>query len=743
MKNMPISLINKWFIAILIVSFSCFSKLASAQVPNLARLLGGPSTTAAPASAPEVNAEDWAARLKSLQQSYTQWQQAADPSTEELRRVTERLLEQLSSFVQSRQAETNPKDEAADLPTLPTEGKTAPFSMLDVDALRDMRDHGAAQQRMLGNALALQEDEVVAGLAQRKRTSEALRLRQEQLERAQSDTDKAGQSVAFELARVQSLSAELQVALAVQARANARTRRDAWTKPLARMDQEIERVRPHQQLSEQDMAHIRQQSEAAANRWESRRLQTAQMLARLESGKLQQAYALQTQAYQTRVRALLELRALARGQMQVWESRQRALQAGPNASLARQAVQTIEPALTQIAQRLLAVEEQRDLLMAEQRAYLARQTNASSNDTEPGDIKTLADVRELADLYEHMRQDLVRVRVQLSRSLEDLNLSPRELGLGEWFGHVWAVLLQTLQRVWQFELFSATETSQVNGQTVTVDYGVTIGKSVGVLVLFVLGYALATRLASVLTRVLVQRGGVSEALALVLQRWLMSLLVIVVLLVVLRMARVPLTVFAFLGGALAIGFGFGAQNVIKNLISGVIILFERKVRVGDVVTIGGISGTVTAVDLRATTVSGFDGVISIVPNSFLLEQQVSSWSYGNPPLRRSITVGIAYGSDTALVAQQLLFCAQSHPLVLPEPAAVVLLEEFGTDSLLFRLNYWIAHSRPRSGPEIDSDLRLAIEAALAAAGLGIPFAQRDVHLHTTNPIVVQCESRAQ
>jgi len=704
----------------------------------LARLLGGPSASAAPASAPEVTAEDWAARLKSLQQSYTQWQQTADPSTEELRRITERLLEQLSSFVQSRQAEPNPKGASANQPTLPTEGKTAPFSMLDVDALRDMRDHGAAQQRMLGNALTLQEDEVVAGLAQRKRTSEALRLRQEQLERAQSNADKAAQAVALELARVQSLSAELQVELAVRARANARTRRDAWTEPLARMDQEIERVRPHQQLSEQDMAHIRQQSEAAANRWENRRLQTAQMLARFESGKLQQAYPLQAQAYQTRIRALLELRALARGQVQVWEYRQRALRAGTNASLARQAAQTIEPALVQVAQRLLAVEDQRDLLMAEQRAYLARQTNVSSNDTDPGDIKTLADVRELADLYEHMRQDLVRVRVQLSRSLEDLNLSPRELGLGEWLSHVWAALLQTLQRVWQFELFSATETSQVNGQTVTVDYGVTIGKSVGVLVLFVLGYALASRLAGVLTRVLVQRGGVSEALALVLQRWMMSLLVIVVLLVVLRMARVPLTVFAFLGGALAIGFGFGAQNVIKNLISGVIILFERKVRVGDVVTIGGISGTVTAVDLRATTVSGFDGVISIVPNSFLLEQQVSSWSYGNPPLRRSITVGVSYGSDTALVVQQLLLCAQSHSLVLSEPAAVVLLEDFSADSLLFRLNYWIAHSRPRTGPEIDSDLRLAIESALAEAGLRIPFAQRDVRLQVNQPIPVQC-----
>ncbi|MBP9906993.1 MAG: mechanosensitive ion channel [Rhodoferax sp.] len=698
--------------------------------------MGGSTSAAAVASAPEVPTEDWPQRLSSLEQSYEQWRELQDPSYDELRRNAARLIEQLGSFIQQRKSEPGQGAAGVDMPALATAGKTAPFSMLDVDALRDLRDHGAAQQRTLGNALALQEEEVVQALAQLKKAGETLRLRQERAARASSNAVDATLTVTLELARLGQIQAELQVAQSVQARASARSGRDAWNEPLSRMDQEIERVRPHQHLSQQDLAMIREQSEAATGRWETRRLQATQTLTRLESGRLREAYPLQTQAFQARVRALLELRVLARGKLQAWEYRQQALDATADPAQTAQMGQVLDTALSQITSRLRAEEDQRDLLLAEQRSYTSRQIGSAVSD--PKQSKLLSDLSELIDLHEQKREQLARLRVLLTRSREDLNLSAQQQGLAGWVGHAGAVVSQGLTRMWQFELFSATESSQVNGQTVTVDYGVTVGKSIGVVVLFVLGYWAVSNMARMLTRALVQRAGMSEALARVLDRWVMSLLVIVVFLVVLRMARVPLTLFAFLGGALAIGFGFGAQNVIKNLISGAIILFERKVRVGDVVTIGGISGTVTAVDLRASTVRGFDGVMSIVPNSFLLEQQVSSWSFGEPALRRSITVGVAYGSDTALTIALIQQCAQEHPMVFSEPAAVVLLEDFAADGLLFRLNFWIAHSRPRTGPEIESDLRLAIEAALTKAGLSIPFPQRDVHLQVTQPIPVQC-----
>ncbi len=734
---------NKPQAAIFIAVFFYLTNAIS-QVPGLTRLLGVPSGAAVAASAPELATQDWPQRLSSLQQSLAQWRDIADPVYDELLRASERLIEQLEGFIQQRQAEpgagsgAGPGVAGAGVPTLVTADKTAPFSMLDVDALRDLRDDGAAQQRLLGNALALQEDEVVLALAQLKKAGETLRLRQERLARAPVDATDAALTVALELAKVQQMNAELQVARAVRARASARLGRDAWSDPLARIDQEIERVRPYQQLKEQDLLLIREQTEAAANRWESRKLQTTQTLTRLESGRLRETYPAQMQAYQARVQVLMELRALAHGELQVWEFRKQALAAAADPLRAAQVGQVLDAALTQVAARLRADEEQRDLLLAQHRSYTTRQIGSGSAVVEPTDTKMLADLSELIDLHAQKHEQLARVRVLLTRSREDLNLAAHQLGLAGWVDHAGAVVSQGLTQIWQYELFSATESSQVNGQTVTVDYGVTVGKSVGVVVLFLLGYWGVSVLARLLSRVLVRRAGMSEALARVLDRWVMSLLVIVVFVVVLRMARVPLTVFAFLGGALAIGFGFGAQNVIKNLISGAIILFERKVRVGDVVTIGGISGTVTAVDLRASTVRGFDGVMSIVPNSFLLEQQVSSWSFGEPALRRSIAVGVAYGSDTALTIAEILQCAHAHPLVLSEPAAVVLLEDFAADSLLFRLNFWIAHSRPRTGPEIESDLRLAVEAALTKAGLNIPFPQRDVHLQIAQPLQVRC-----
>lgn len=138
---------------------------------------------------------------------------------------------------------------------------------------------------------------------------------------------------------------------------------------------------------------------------------------------------------------------------------------------------------------------------------------------------------------------------------------------------------------------------------------------------------------------------------------------------------VPLTAFAFLGGALAIGIGYGARNVIKNLISGVIILFERKVRVGDTVTVGSVSGEVIAVDLRATTIRGFDGIEAIIPNSTLLEQQVSNWTSGQPVLRRTIRLrldgprsGPQVDSDLRGALDRLL---QDYHLALARPRTVI------------------------------------------------------------------------
>ena len=144
-----------------------------------------------------------------------------------------------------------------------------------------------------------------------------------------------------------------------------------------------------------------------------------------------------------------------------------------------------------------------------------------------------------------------------------------------------------------------------------------------------------------------------------------------------------------MGGALAIGVGFGTQTIIKNVISGIIILFERKIRVGDIIALGGMTGHVIAVDLRASTVRGFDGVEALVPNSSFLENQVVNWTYSNPRIRREIRLGIAYGSPIRAAAEIIARCAEDHAQVLKDPPPEVFFEDFGDNALLLVLVFWV------------------------------------------------------
>ena len=142
---------------------------------------------------------------------------------------------------------------------------------------------------------------------------------------------------------------------------------------------------------------------------------------------------------------------------------------------------------------------------------------------------------------------------------------------------------------------------------------------------------------------------------------------IVLALITLHLVKIPLTAFAFLGGALAIGIGFGTQTLFKNFISGLIVLAERKVRVGDILDVDGIAGTVTSIDTRSSTVRSFDGVEMILPNSILLENKVINWTHDTPTVRRVVKVGVAYGSPLRLVSTILAECAAEHGIIAKSP----------------------------------------------------------------------------
>ncbi len=296
-----------------------------------------------------------------------------------------------------------------------------------------------------------------------------------------------------------------------------------------------------------------------------------------------------------------------------------------------------------------------------------------------------------------------------------------------------------VDQIFRFELFTVDDEVDLEGKKVNIT-GVTLGKLLTALGVFVVGFWLAKWLSRRFQRMLVEQFAIDEAQSNVLRRWVFMGLSLILLVMVLTLARIPLTAFAFLGGAVAIGVGFGTQTMLKNLISGVMILVERKIQIGDIVEVDSIVGTITEIDIRSSTVRGFDGVETMIPNSTFLENKVTNWTYTNLKIRRSVRVGVAYGSPVREVIRQLLECAGRHGQVLDDPKPFVWLEDFGDNSLVFGLYFWLEMGPKVSSIQVMSDLRCMMIDALGTAGIALPFPQRDIHFDPGQPVPVSVVS---
>ena len=200
--------------------------------------------------------------------------------------------------------------------------------------------------------------------------------------------------------------------------------------------------------------------------------------------------------------------------------------------------------------------------------------------------------------------------------------------------------------------------------------------------------------------------------------------------ILLQVWGLNLSTLTILGSAIGVGVGFGFQDIAKNFASGLVLLFERSVQVGDFIEVGNYIGTVERVGARSIVLTTLDRVSIIVPNSRLLTDEVINWSHDNPISRLHIPVGVAYGSDTEAVKSLLLQIAQEHPEVLHHPSPQVFFVGLGESSLDFELMVWI--SEPSRQDPLKSDLYFCIEKALKESQIEIPFPQRDLHLRTQN-----------
>lgn len=201
------------------------------------------------------------------------------------------------------------------------------------------------------------------------------------------------------------------------------------------------------------------------------------------------------------------------------------------------------------------------------------------------------------------------------------------------------------------------------------------------------------------------------------------------LIVALNLVNINITAFAVVAGALGVGAGFGLQSIVANFVAGLVLLFERPIKVQDRVTVENIEGNVVEINFRSTTLQTNDNIAIIVSNSEFINRSVINWSHEDPRVRIHVPVGVAYGSNVELVTQTLLEVPFGMEGVLGDPPPTVRLSEFGDSSLNFELLVWT--DQPTRHPLLRSNLNYAIEAAFRRHDIQIPFPQRDVHIKST------------
>lgn len=255
----------------------------------------------------------------------------------------------------------------------------------------------------------------------------------------------------------------------------------------------------------------------------------------------------------------------------------------------------------------------------------------------------------------------------------------------------------------------------------------TVGQVALVLVTILLGFYLVRRVEALMMAKMAAMQRDRDLILLVRRLYLVVAYVLLALLI-LSVLGIPLAAFAFVSGAVAIGVGFGAQNIINNFISGWILMWERPIRIGDFLELGEVKGTVETINTRSTLIRRADGVHILVPNSQLLENTLVNWTLLDRLARAQVRVGVAYGSPLRKVEELIYQAASERPEIIRMPAPLVIFEDFGDSSLVFDLYFWIASFGDADLRVIRSELRHRISELFDANGIVIAFPRQDVHL---------------
>jgi small-conductance mechanosensitive channel len=281
------------------------------------------------------------------------------------------------------------------------------------------------------------------------------------------------------------------------------------------------------------------------------------------------------------------------------------------------------------------------------------------------------------------------------------------------------------------EVWNLTLANFSDGSTLTV------GLLILAILALVIGLLCSAWVARIVGKRLVKSKLAPDNIA-VLQKLTYFFLLTITVLIVLGMLNVPITALTFISGALAVGVGFGAQNIINNFISGWILMSERPVRIGDFIEIDDSRGIVEHIGNRSTRIRRIDGVHIMVPNSLLMERTLVNWTLVDKNIRTSITVGVAYGSPVREVERLINQVMADNPNILATPQPMVVFNEFGDSALVFEALFWcVITGGEKELRAVRSDLRFHIDELFRDHGITIAFPQRDVHMKPTAPIDVR------
>ncbi|MEI8037749.1 MAG: mechanosensitive ion channel domain-containing protein [Verrucomicrobiota bacterium] len=771
--------LRRWMLTACVLT-ACWSGPAQGQIAALKKIA---ESQAPAAPAPQEKPDEARARLE-------QWLQAArdtlarleapaaattlpvgiTPDELEARRrnleqiviTATRLIKSLSACADARKDLENSRAEDAAWTGFQ---EKPPYSLLVVDELLNERDAIKAKLASCQSSLSNFEGLLTTTVAETKASEEVV---SNLIVAAQHATEATLDAVKWRLEAARGISRQL-AARAASIQSNSETLRDriaAATIDLALVDRKVRIAKASARFSDEDLAKIAKLSEAhkqglrkekdvVAKRLKSALAARAQAQAALDAvasaspADKDQPAGLELAKFRLEVTEgrVESLQFLTEGldgltqienlQWQAYQNRQVLLKAATPAERDK-----MLDALETLLKRAQVSESVLNNEMAGSNADLSKlESRAISISSEDPRFSLLNEQRaaksESLAMLQRISQAVITHRKQLDRWVAEYAPAPQEQGILERASTVSKAGGSALKKIWSYEVMSFEDKIVVQGQTITGTIPVTLGMLVRALLFFLIGYVVFSRLAQRIQHSLVTRGHIAEAQARTLRNWAMIVIGVFLAVGTLSFLKIPLTVFAFFGGALAIGLGFGMQTLIKNFISGIIVLAERKVRVGDVLDVEGIIGTVIEINTRSSILRSSDEVETMIPNSLFLEKRVTNRTLSSAKMRRSLRVGAAYGSSPQKVMEILSDAATRHGLVLKSPAPFAVLDDFGDSALIFSLYFWLELKGGTNAMIVASDLRLMIEKRFAEAGVSLPFPQRDVRLATEHPLQIE------